>query len=84
MGRIKGDNVECAYHGMTYERQRTVRSLPCARPHSEGSARAQLSHCLALRLVVGLMGDAQLAQPSAIFGVDHYADPSWGSPVAMR
>jgi vanillate O-demethylase monooxygenase subunit len=24
------------------------------------------------------MGDAQLAQPSAIFGVDHYGDPSWG------
>jgi phenylpropionate dioxygenase-like ring-hydroxylating dioxygenase large terminal subunit len=78
MGRIKGDNVECAYHGMTYDGSGQCVRLPCADRIPKGARVHSYPIVSRYGFLWVWMGDPQLAQPSAIFGVDHYGDPSWG------
>lgn len=78
MGRLKGDEVECGYHGLTFDCTGTCTRVPGAEriPHI---ARVR-SFPVAERygLVWVWMGDAALADPAAIFSVDHWGDPGWG------
>lgn len=78
MGRLKGDQVECGYHGLTFDC-----SGKCTR--APGSARipqgAQVrSYPLAERygLIWIWMGDADKADPKAIFKVEEWGEPTWG------
>lgn len=78
MGRIKGDTVECGYHGLTFDGSGTCTRVPGAEriPHV---ARVR-SYPVAERygLVWVWMGDPALADPATIFAVDHWGDPAWG------
>ena len=78
MGRIKGDNVECGYHGLTFDCTGACTRVPGAEkiPHV---ARVQ-SYPIAERygLLWIWMGAAHLADPAKIFQVDHWEDPAWG------
>ncbi|RXT56006.1 (2Fe-2S)-binding protein [Bosea sp. Tri-44] len=78
MGRIKGDTVECGYHGLTFDGTGTCTRVPGAEriPHV---ARVR-SYPVAERygLVWIWMGEASLADPAEIFAVDHWGDPAWG------
>jgi len=78
MGRIKGDTVECGYHGLTFDGTGTCTRVPGAEriPHV---ARVR-SYPVAERygLIWIWMGEASLADPAEIFAVDHWGDPAWG------
>jgi phenylpropionate dioxygenase-like ring-hydroxylating dioxygenase large terminal subunit len=78
MGRILGDNVECGYHGMTYNAAGQCVRIPCAeRIPKEARVR---SYPIVSRygLLWVWMGDAELADSSTIFHVEHWGDPLWG------
>jgi vanillate O-demethylase monooxygenase subunit len=78
MGRIKGDNIECGYHGLTFDCTGTCTRVPGSEkiPHV---ARVQ-SYPVAERygLLWIWMGEAEKADPALIFQVDHWGDPAWG------
>ena len=78
MGRIKGDHVECAYHGMTYDQSGQCVRLPCTDRIPKGARVHSYPVVSRYGLLWVWMGDPQLAEPSTIFGVEHYGDPSWG------
>jgi vanillate O-demethylase monooxygenase subunit len=78
MGRIKGDDVECGYHGLTFDCSGTCTRVPGAEriPH------VACVRCYPVEerydLIWIWMGDAAKADPSEIFRVEHFDDPSWG------
>jgi phenylpropionate dioxygenase-like ring-hydroxylating dioxygenase large terminal subunit len=78
MGRIKGDTIECGYHGLTFDCSGACTRVPGAEkiPHV---ARVQ-SYPIAERygLLWIWMGDADKADPALIFQVDRWGDPAWG------
>jgi phenylpropionate dioxygenase-like ring-hydroxylating dioxygenase large terminal subunit len=78
MGRLKGDEVECGYHGLVYNPQGTCTHIP-------GAKRVPPSVCVRSYPTVsryGLvwlwMGDASNASPNTIISVDHWDNPAWG------
>ncbi|MDW3183133.1 aromatic ring-hydroxylating dioxygenase subunit alpha [Roseobacter sp.] len=77
-GRIKGDTVECGYHGLTFDcAGHCVWAPGGGRIPSEARV-----HAYPLQKKYGLvwiwMGNPALADPSEIFEIDHYDDPAWG------
>jgi phenylpropionate dioxygenase-like ring-hydroxylating dioxygenase large terminal subunit len=78
MGRLKGDQVECGYHGLTFDCSGTCTRVPGAErvPHV---ARVQ-SYPIVERcgLLWVWMGQPELADPATIFQVEHWGDPAWG------
>ena len=78
MGRIKGDQVECGYHGLTFDMTGTCTRVPGAE---------KIPHVACVRsypveerygLVWIWMGEADNADPAEIFHVEHFDDPAWG------
>ena len=78
MGRLKGDEVECGYHGLTFDCSGACTRVPGAEriPHV---ARVR-SYPVEERygLVWIWMGEAAKADPALIVQVEHYGDPAWG------
>lgn len=78
MGRLKGDEVECGYHGLTFDGGGICTRVPGAEriPHV---ARVR-SYPVAERygLVWIWMGEAEKADPATIFPVERWGDPAWG------
>jgi phenylpropionate dioxygenase-like ring-hydroxylating dioxygenase large terminal subunit len=79
MGRLKGDTIECGYHGMTFDcrgqcvripgqaiipRNATVRSYP-------------VTERMGLAWI--WMGDPPLADPSLVYDLPQYHDPRWSA-----
>jgi vanillate O-demethylase monooxygenase subunit len=78
MGRIKGDQVECGYHGMTFDASGACTRAPgMERPPSKACVR---SYPVVSRygLLWVWMGEPSLADPARIFEVLHWGDPGWG------
>ncbi|MCC5989805.1 MAG: aromatic ring-hydroxylating dioxygenase subunit alpha [Pararhodobacter sp.] len=78
MGRLKGDEVECGYHGLTFDAAGTCTRVPGAEriPH-----RACVKSYPAVErygLVWLWMGDPALADPAKIIEVAHWDNPAWG------
>jgi phenylpropionate dioxygenase-like ring-hydroxylating dioxygenase large terminal subunit len=77
MGRLKGDAVECGYHGMTFDcGGRCVRvpgqdSIP-----SSAKVRSYPTH-EHMGLVWIWMGEPALADRSLVFDLPQYHDPAW-------
>ena len=78
MGRIKGDDVECGYHGLTFDCTGTCTRVPGGEkiPHVACVRSYPIHERYGLLWV--WMGDADKADPSLIFHVDHWGDPAWG------
>jgi vanillate O-demethylase monooxygenase subunit len=78
MGRLKGDEVECGYHGMVYDCSGQCTHVPGAR-RVPPMARVR-SYPVTSRygLVWIWMGDAGQADPSSMVVVEHWDDPTWG------
>jgi phenylpropionate dioxygenase-like ring-hydroxylating dioxygenase large terminal subunit len=78
MGRIKGDHVECGYHGLTFDGKGICTRVPGVEkiPHV---ARVQ-AYPIVERygLLWVWMGPADQADATKIFDVDHWGDPAWG------
>ena len=78
MGRIKGDLLECGYHGMTFDCAGSCVKVP----GGGVIPRAAVVRSYALESRYGLlwiwMGEAGRADAARIFEVDHWGDPAWG------
>lgn len=78
MGRLRGDEVECGYHGLVFDCSGRCTHMPGVEIVPPG-ARVR-GYPLASRygLVWIWMGDAERADPAQIFPVEHWDDPAWG------
>jgi phenylpropionate dioxygenase-like ring-hydroxylating dioxygenase large terminal subunit len=79
MGRVKGDDVECGYHGLVFDCTGSCVRVPGdAKPPVGTQVR---SYPIEARygLLWIWMGEQQLADPSEIFPAEHWGDPSWGT-----
>ncbi|RQZ57291.1 aromatic ring-hydroxylating dioxygenase subunit alpha [Burkholderia sp. Bp9004] len=78
MGRLTGDDVECGYHGLTFDCSGAcVRAPGSARIPAQAKVRR---YPVAERygLVWMWMGDEASADPDAILTIDEWDDPAWG------
>lgn len=78
-GNLKGDTVECGYHGLTFD----CTGACVAAPTQQGSIprRAVVKSYPVedrYRLLWIWMGDPALADPDKIFPVENFDDPAWG------
>jgi len=78
MGRIKGDDIECGYHGLTFDCNGTCTRVPGAEriPHVARVRSYPLHERYGLLWI--WMGELERADPAQIFEVDHFGDPAWG------
>jgi phenylpropionate dioxygenase-like ring-hydroxylating dioxygenase large terminal subunit len=78
MGRLKGDQVECGYHGLTFDETGTCTRVPGAEriPHRACVRAYPVEERYGLVWV--WMGDPALADPARIFEVPNWGDPTWG------
>lgn len=78
MGRLKGDNVECGYHGLTFDCSGACTRVPGAEkiPHVARVQRYPIVERYGLLWI--WMGAAKKADPAKIFEVQHWGDPAWG------
>ncbi len=78
MGRIKGDEIECGYHGLTFDSTGACTRAACVgRVPTTAHVR---SYPIEERygLLWVWMGEARKADPSTILRVAHWGDPAWG------
>ncbi len=77
-GRMKGDDVECGYHGLTFDCVGQCVSAPGkGRIPSSAKVHSYPVH-EKYELVWIWMGNPAMAEPSEIFEIEHYDDPDWG------
>ena len=78
MGRLKGDEVECGYHGLMFDCTGTCTKVPGAEkiPHV-ARVRSYPVHAR-YGFIWIWMGDARLADPAGITHVDFWGEPGWG------
>lgn len=78
MGRLVGDEVECGYHGLVYDCSGRCTRIPGAKrvpPIARVRGYPAVSR---YGLVWVWMGDPARVDPSSIFEVQHWDDPTWG------
>jgi len=78
-GRLKGDDVECGYHGLTFSC-----TGQCVRAPGKGGIPSNAKvHSYPIEERYGLvwawMGNPALADASEIFEIEEYGDPNWGT-----
>jgi len=77
-GRLKGDTVECGYHGLTFDcAGKCVWAPGQGRIPSNANVHAYPMH-EKYGLVWIWMGNPALADVSEIFEIEHWDDPDWG------
>lgn len=77
-GRLKGDNLECGYHGLTFDcAGQCVWAPGAGRIPSNAKVHAYPTY-EKYGLVWIWMGNPALADPSEIFQIEHFDDPTWG------
>lgn len=78
MGRIVGDQIECGYHGLTFD----CSGVCTLAPRLEKPPRGARVRAYPVESRYGLlwvwMGNPALADASTIFTVEHWGDPAWG------
>jgi vanillate O-demethylase monooxygenase subunit len=79
MGRVRGDLIECGYHGLRFDRSGACVHIPCA-DRIPRNARVR-SYPLVSRygLLWVWMGSPEMADPASIMTVEHWDDPGWRS-----
>ena len=79
MGRLKGDAVECGYHGMTFDCSGKCTRIP-GQPIVPANARVRAYPVVEkLGLAWIWMGDPALADPAKVYDLPQYHDPSWSA-----
>ncbi len=79
MGKLKGDAVECGYHGLTFDCSGQCIAAPANDNKIPEGAHVR-SYPVSERygLIWVWMGDPGRANHADIFQVDHFGDPDWG------
>ncbi|WP_371169333.1 Rieske 2Fe-2S domain-containing protein [Aliiroseovarius sp. 2305UL8-7] len=78
-GNLKGDTVECGYHGLTFDCSGTCVAAP-TQAHAIPRRAVVKSYPVVdrYRLLWIWMGDPELADPDMIFPIENFDDKSWG------
>ena len=77
-GRLKNDQVECGYHGLTFDcAGKCVWAPGAGRIPSNANVHAYPIH-EKYGLVWIWMGNPAMADPTEIFEIEHWGDPAWG------
>jgi vanillate O-demethylase monooxygenase subunit len=79
MGQVLGNNLECGYHGMTYDCSGTCVAAPTNGSVPPGAAVRSYPVHARYGLVWIWMGEIARANPAEIFQVEHWDDPAWGT-----
>lgn len=78
-GNLKGDTVECGYHGLTFGRDGGCVAAPTQPDQIPRRARVKSYPVLdRYRFLWIWMGDPELADPDLIFPIDNFDDATWG------
>lgn len=79
MGQLKGDDVECGYHGMTFDCTGACVRIP-GQPHIPETAKVR-AYPVAERMgmVWVWMGDPALADEADIYDLPQYHQPGWAA-----
>lgn len=78
MGRLKGDTLECGYHGMQFDRSGACSWAPGQARVPSGAHVKSYPVVERYGLIWIWMGEPSLANADAIFKVERYDDPAWG------
>lgn len=77
MGKLKGDTVECGYHGMTFDCSGSCVRIP-GQTMIPQSARVRSYPVVEnMGLAWIWMGDPARADPSSVYDLPQYHDPAW-------
>jgi phenylpropionate dioxygenase-like ring-hydroxylating dioxygenase large terminal subunit len=76
-GRLKGDLIECGYHGLTLDASGQCVRIPSQSVIPPGACVRAYPLVEKWQLLWIWMGRPELADPSAIPFVEHYDDPAW-------
>jgi phenylpropionate dioxygenase-like ring-hydroxylating dioxygenase large terminal subunit len=80
LGRLRGDSIQCGYHGMTFDSTGTCVGVP-GQDSIPGRAVVKTYPIVERYNVVWIwMGDPELANPSLVPDVHYFDDPEW-TPV---
>ncbi len=78
-GCLKGDHVECGYHGLTFDASGACVEAPTQRGRIPSRAIVRRYPAAdRYRLLWIWMGEPELADESKIFPIERFDDPSWG------
>ncbi|MCY3878305.1 MAG: aromatic ring-hydroxylating dioxygenase subunit alpha [Rhodobacteraceae bacterium] len=80
MGRLIGDNVECGYHGLTFDCSGKCVAAPTQ--HDSIPKRATVRSYPTIdryRLAWIWMGDPDRADPDLVFPIENFDNPQWGA-----
>ncbi len=78
-GRLKNDTVECGYHGLTFDCGGRCVAAPTQPKAIPRRARVKSYPVVdRYRMLWIWMGDAELADPEAVFPIDNFENPDWG------
>lgn len=78
MGRLLGDEVECGYHGLTFDCSGSCVRAPGVAHIPKAAFVRHYPTTERYGLVWIWMGEAALADPATIIKVDNWGDPAWG------
>jgi vanillate O-demethylase monooxygenase subunit len=81
MGRVRGDHLECGYHGLTFDCSGTCVAAPTNGGVPQGAGIGSYRVEGRYDMVWIWMGDPATADPDDIFEVEHWDDPAWGTTV---
>ncbi|WP_153099921.1 aromatic ring-hydroxylating dioxygenase subunit alpha [Paraburkholderia hayleyella] len=78
LGELKGDHVQCGYHGMTFDGSGVCVRIP-GQQNIPPTARARSFPLIEKYNAVWIwMGDPELADTTTVIDVPHYGDAGWG------
>ena len=79
MGQLEGDTVVCGYHGLTFDCAGNCTDSPTQRGMTPRRAVVRSYPVIdRYNLLWIWMGDADKADPTEIYEIENFNDPSWG------
>jgi vanillate O-demethylase monooxygenase subunit len=79
MGKLRGDSIECGYHGMTYDCSGKCIRVPGQKVAPPNAVVPTYPTHENMGLVWVWMGDPALADTSKVFDLPQYHDPRWSA-----
>ena len=79
MGKLKGESVECGYHGMTFDRTGTCTRIPSQPGNLPKIRVTTYPTCENMGLIWIWMGAAELADPALVFDLPQYHSTEWNA-----
>lgn len=83
MGKVDGDNIQCGYHGLTFDRQGQCVSIPGQTAVPLGASVKSYPVVERDRWIWIWMGDPSSADAALIPDFHWLVDPAWGSKGSM-